>query len=162
MGDSRRFNLFAKLIEKHIRKDARIADVASGKGYLKAELYRLGYKKVTCWDKRRKLARGRAGQKYQYFDYKNAPRDYNAVVAMHPDEATDHVILYAVKHQIPALICPCCIKPSATTFNGNQSEHDWLLHLKRLAYSGNSEVIETSLPISGKNHVLILKPKRRH
>jgi len=159
MGDSRRFNLMASLVEKHIPKSANIADVAAGKGHLKAALYQLGYKKVTCWDRRKRLARGRPGQKYQLFDYHNAPRGYDALVAMHPDEATDHVIFYAGKHRIPAIVCPCCVKPSASILTLEPNKHNWLIHLKKLAHDCKLEVIETLLPMTGDNRVLILKPK---
>ena len=56
MGDSRRFDLMAKLIEKHIPKGFTIGDIASGKGYLQAALRQRGYRNITSWDKRNKNA----------------------------------------------------------------------------------------------------------
>ena len=47
MGDSHRFDLFAKLISTNFpNRDKRIVDVAGGKGYLRAALFQLGYKNV--------------------------------------------------------------------------------------------------------------------
>jgi hypothetical protein len=160
MGDPRRFDLFAKLIAKHIPTSARIADVASGSGALQAALRQKGFRNVVSWDKRKRNAKTRAGYRYGYFNYENAPRDYDAVVAMHPDEATDHVILYAVKHRIPAIVCPCCVKPSACAYWGDHNEHPWVEHLRQLARKGRMEVTETMLPMSGRNRVLIMEPKR--
>jgi len=161
MGDSRRFVLFAKLISKHIPKTARIADVASGKGALQAALRQLGYCNVTSWDKRKRNASPRRNYHYGYFDYKNTPREYDAIVAMHPDEATDHVILYSAKHQIPSIVCPCCAKPSATKYRyiGQNIEWQWLRHLRQIAYQSGLLVTETLLPMAGKNRVLICLPK---
>jgi hypothetical protein len=160
MGDERRFDLFAKLIAKHIPTSYQIADVASGKGNLQAALRQLGYKKVISWDKQRRNASPRSNYHYDYFNYNNAPRDYDAVVAMHPDEATDHAIMYAAKHKVPAIVCPCCVKPSAVVYWGDNNEHRWIAHLKQLAEKNGLEVTETMLKMSGRNRVLICKPKK--
>ena len=157
MGDSRRFDLFAKLTERHVRKDAHIVDVASGKGYLQAALRRLGYTHVTSWDKRKKNGSNRRGYRYGYFDYRTK-ECYDAVLAMHPDEATDHAILYAAKHHVPALICPCCIKPSAQPYWGQHTYGAWVEYLAQTATQANLNVQETKLKMNGRSIVLILKP----
>lgn len=159
MGDARRFDTFAKLIAKNIPVTADIADVAGGKGYLQAALRQRGYKKVTSWDKRKRCATGRAGYRYGWFDHRTAPA-YDAVVAMHPDEGTDEAIVYACKHRVPALVCPCCIKPSAEVYWGDGNYKDWCAHLTRLAVRGGMDVTWTTLPIQGRNDVMILRPAR--
>lgn len=160
MGDSRRFHLFSSLISSHFSdRRLRIADVAAGKGKLKGELYRLGYTRVTAWDRRHKLAKRRPGQVYQLFDYKQAPRDYQLVVGMHPDEATDHIILYAVRHRVPFIVCPCCVKPSAAGYAGAPFFPAWYRHLERIAKEGRMEIETVKLPMEGKNTVMMGRPK---
>jgi hypothetical protein len=161
VGDPRRFSLLADLIQERF-PDTRlpIADVAAGKGHLKAALYLRGYRKVTAWDRRRKLAKARPGQKFQLFDYRNAPRDYRLVLGMHPDEATDQIILYAAKHRVPFVVCPCCTKPSAVPYEGPTSFSAWANHLRALARGGRMVLEEVELPMGGRNLVLVGRPQR--
>jgi hypothetical protein len=159
MGDPARFRLFADVIEREFPdRSAPIADVAGGKGGLKAELYQRGYRCVTCWDVRRRLAKGRPGQRYQRFEVASAPRGYKLVAAMHPDEATDHAILYAAKHRVPCVVCPCCLKPSAVPYNGRQTPDAWNTHLAQLAIARRMRVTMEVLPMAGQNVVLISRP----
>lgn len=157
MGDSRRFDLFSKVIERHLNKEDHIVDIACGKGYLQAALRQLGFKRITSWDKRKRTAKNRMGYRYGYFDYRHKEK-YDAVVAMHPDEGTDHAVLYAGNHQVPAIICPCCIKPHAVAYWGDYNFHSWVSHLKALAVDLGLTIQELMLPMSGKNLVLILRP----
>ncbi len=160
MGDNRRFDLCGKLIEKHIPKDYKIADIASGNGQLQARLWQAGYKNITSWDKRHRNGKNRKGYRYGYFSWQEKER-YDAVIGMHPDETTDHIIKYAVKNKVLAILCPCCIKPSAELFWEAYKSWLWIGHLKRIAWDGGLEVIETILRMNGKSLVLICKPKRR-
>lgn len=146
MGDPRRFHYMADLVARAIPTDAVIADVAAGKGYLRAALYERGYRRVTSWDKVRRCATPRSGYRYGHFNYLSAPL-YEAVVAMHPDGGTDHALLYALERGVPGLICPCCITPSAVAYFGVHRYDDWCAHLDRLA-AGAARW--TSLPISGR------------
>lgn len=158
MGDSRRFDLFAKLTDKHIYRETAIVDVASGKGYLQAALRQRGFSNITSWDKRKKNGKNRKGHRYGWFNWK-CKEEYGAVLAMHPDEATDHAILYAGKHKVPALVCPCCVKSDAVVFWGKHTFKEWVKHLKRLADNNGLSVQEEYLPMVGKNLVLILKSR---
>lgn len=158
MGDSHRFDLFAKMISCNFpKKDARIVDVAGGKGYLKEALRQLGYNNVVTMDKNRKAAKKQSSKnyKYGYFNY-NIAEHFDCVCAMHPDEATDHAVMYAVQHHVPAFICPCCIKPDAVLFNGVYKFNNWVEHLKKLAKG--MEVQELYLRMGGRNLVLKLMP----
>lgn len=114
MGDPKRFDLMARLVvgEFPERAGKAVADVAGGKGYLKAALYRLGWRGVTTIDARHRLAKHRPGQCYGRFNYRDWRR-WSLVLGMHPDEATDHIVLYAVRNLVPFVVCPCCIKPDA-------------------------------------------------
>jgi hypothetical protein len=158
MGDSRRFDLFAKLISKHISKSSIIADVAGGQGYLQLALKDLGYKDITTFDKRKHHV-NKINQVYKYFDYRTE-KGFSAVVAMHPDEGTDHALMYAINNRVPAVICPCCVKPHATILHSSHNFTNWKRHLTSLAEKSNMEVIWTVLkPMTGKREVMIIKPK---
>lgn len=160
MGDPRRFHEFAKIVKEHIPLEYSIADIAGGKGYLQAALRQIGYKDVTSWDKRKRYAASRKGYRYGYFEWENAPK-YNAVVAMHPDEGTDHAILYAAKHKVPAIICPCCITPSASVFSEKYNYTNWKKHLTKIAETKGCEVQWIKLKINGRNDVMVIKPKEK-
>jgi hypothetical protein len=125
---------------------------------LQAALRQRGFEKITSWDKRKRNAKNRRGYHYGYFNWQTE-QEYDAVVAMHPDEATDHAILYAGKNRVPAIVCPCCTKPDATVYWGEHSYGAWLKYLKKLAVENNLEVTETVLPMVGRNVVYILRPR---
>jgi hypothetical protein len=162
MGDVRRFDLFADLIERNFpaHRYPHIADVASGKGLLQAALRQRGYRNIVSWDKRKRNAGGRKSYRYGYFDCRNAPRDYDLVFGMHPDEATDHIVLYATRHRCPFIVCPCCVKPSASKFQAIGFD-GWMKHLISLAESGKMAVTVTALPMHGKNQVIIGRPAKK-
>lgn len=161
MGDKRRFSAFAELIREHIPQQSRLVDVAGGKGYMQAALRALGFDNILTFDKRRRLAKPHRQHMYRYawFSY-NQKEDFDAVIAMHPDQGTDHAILYAVKRDVPFLVCPCCVLPSASCYWGSRSNYaKWLDHLESLAIA--THVIErVTLPIDGRAVVLVGRPIR--
>lgn len=157
MGDPRRFDAFARLIADECSPDWTIADVAGGKGILQTALRERGFTRVTTWDQRRRTGYSRHGHRYGYFTH-TTPARYDALVAMHPDEATDHCVLFAGHHQIPALLCPCCVRPSAVGYWGKASYHLWCAHLEQLAHRARLSVRWTTLPINGRRDVMILRP----
>jgi hypothetical protein len=161
MGDSKRFRLFAEMITQFFpERDASIADVASGKGQLQAILRQSGYRDIVSWDKRHRNAKTRRGYHYGHFDYRSAPRGYELVIGMHPDEGTDHIIQYACKHRTPFIVCPCCVKPSASTFQAIGYD-GWMGHLIGLAEAGRMAVDVISLPMEGRKEVIIGRPLAR-
>lgn len=138
-----------------------IADVASGNGGLHRALRHIGYKRIESWDKRPRNQRCKGIELFGLFDWEKVVRQnkkYDAVIGMHPDQATDHIILYAVARKIPFLVCPCCIKPSATTYKPN-SYHKWVEYLTCIAESGNMRVAQSYLSIRGCNIVLSGVPR---
>lgn len=157
MGDPRRFHAFASLIARHLPNSLQIADVAGGKGILQASLRERGYRHITTWDRRPRTRYTQQGHRYGYFTHTTESR-FDAIVAMHPDSATDHCILFAGHHRIPALICPCCIKPSAELFRGAYKYHGWCAHLEAMATRIGLSVTWDRLPINGRNDVMILSP----
>jgi len=155
MGDSRRFDLFADLSLCSIPLQVHIADVAGGKGGLQAALYLRGFTDVTSWDIRKKYAKDRRGYRFGRFNWRTSEK-YDAVLAMHPDDATDHVILYAATHHIPALVCPCCTRPSAVQYEGNTDYPSWVEHLMWLAWEHGASIRKTFLPMGGASSVLMI------
>lgn len=156
MGDSRRFNLFAQKIKERLNPDFEIADIAGGKGTLRLALADYGFKNVETWDKRHRHLKGK--QRFAYFDYKSAP-EYKAVVAMHPDEGTDHAILYAAKHSVPACVCPCCAKGSAVVYWGANSYKNWVKHLLKLAEENGLKYQHEVMKFNGRNDFFYFTPK---
>ena len=153
IGDSLRFDAFADFISDRLDRRLLIADVASGKGLLREAMRRRGYKTVDSFDKRN----GKSG----LFHWDQAPGKYQAIVGLHADQATDHAVLFALKHRIPFLIVPCCIKPSATTYKP-KSYHKWLEYLTCIGESGNMRVAQSHLSIRGCNIVLSGVPNVHH
>jgi hypothetical protein len=160
MGDSKRFDLFAEYIARNfpVSKYKRVADIAGGQGYLQQALRKLSYD-VTTFDKRHKHVKSNKIQyKFKYFD-SSIKDDYDLLVGMHPDEATDIIIAEAIKRNIPFVVVPCCIKPTVTTFKGQQDYKAWVNHLKFFAMRQGYHVEEYQLKMAGKNILLKGSPK---
>jgi hypothetical protein len=149
MGDPRRFHFFAEYIAARIPRSAHIVDVASGRGILQAALRERRFSHVPSWDRRRRSPYNRHGHRYDWFRH-DTQESYDAVVAMHPDEGTDHAILYAGHHQISAIICPCCVRPSARPFLEPAKYHVWCAHLERMAQAVSLQVRWDRLPMNGR------------
>lgn len=153
MGDPNRFRAFADLIvSTYPDRSLRIADVASGKGLLRAELFQRGYRRVESWDVRKRNATGRPGYVYGLFDYRTAPA-YDLVLGMHPDGGTDQVVKYGCTRRVPFAVCPCCVIPTATEFAGDYD--GWMGHLAKTATEGGLRVSGTDLGIQGRSRVLV-------
>ena len=159
MGDRKRFSHFAELIDRECPdRSVRIADVAGGKGQLQAALRCRGYTDIVSFDKRKKMARPRKIYRYEWFSFNHHQGEFDLVVAMHPDQGTDHSILYAVKNRVPFLVCPCCILPSATSFWDRRKFPAWVEHLEGLA-AKTHQLRREVLPIVGRNLVLVGTPR---
>jgi len=156
MGDKRRFDLTAKSIAKQFPdRNLRIADVAGGKGYLNLALRNLGYHDVTTFDKRKPGKRVRTVEtQYRFFSEEMAV-DYDLIVGLHPDEATDVIVVSACRHDKKFYVVPCCVKPTARTYWGAHKYGLWMDHLKGLASEFNRAVYELRLRYNGKNIALV-------
>jgi hypothetical protein len=160
MGDARRFDVFAEEISRRWPdRSLRIADVAGGKGGLHAGLYCRGYHKVWTFDTRHRKAHRRY-YRHQLFTMDTRIREgCDLVVAMHPDEATDIAMAWAMKHRIPFAVVPCCIKPTAWTYWEAKTYLPWMAHLVRRAESGGYRVTEKPLQMKGRNLMLVGEPE---
>lgn len=160
MGDSRRFDLFAKLISKQFpNKNIRIADVAGGKGYLSLALKEQGYKNVEIFEpKKRKEQVKKVKRTYRMFK-EDLAKGFDLIVGMHPDEATDVIINAAGKNSIPFAVCPCCVRPTVSSYWGQHSYGAWMKHLEKFAKELGFNVTKLMLKMNGKNIVLVGKKK---
>jgi hypothetical protein len=160
MGDPRRFDLFARFVANLVhpseRGDLRVADVAAGKGFLSWALREHGFRRITPFEPspRRGGQVRRLGIRVHDFLPEHA-RDFDLVVGMHPDAATDCILAGAATHGALAVVSPCCIRPNAWAYWGNGRSHqEWEEHLvSRSAVEGLH--LETGrLKMTGANRVM--------
>jgi hypothetical protein len=130
--------------------------VAGGKGYLNLALREQGFQKVVTFDKRHKVVQ-KIDYRYAWFDDK-VEEEFDLLVGLHSDEATDHIIVEAGRRRIPFVIVPCCVKPSAIPYRASHGRVEWLTHLTREAQARKFEVTICRLRMNGRNEVLVGKP----
>lgn len=149
MGDPRRHSVFASFIsDRWPDRSLRIVDVAGGNGHLNAELHRRGYHDVVTIDKRQKRWTARPHYRYGLFTTEMAA-EFDLVVAMHPDAATDVALAGAIECDIPYAVVPCCPIPTVWDFEKG-SDWDWIKHLVE-----RSGAIIEQLPMAGANLALV-------
>lgn len=109
--------MFSDLIRIHLPQYVRlpIADIAAGKGHLQAALRQKGFERITSFDRRKSFAGHRSIYRYGLFDWKTSEK-FSLAIGMHPDDATDHIVKYGRENEIPWIVCPCCVRPSAASF----------------------------------------------
>ena len=171
MGDAKRFDLFAEFISQQVtNKQARIADVAAGKGYLSLALRQRGFKNVISFEPNiRNKVKG-LQYKAQYFE---SGKDFDVIVGMHPDQATDVILDEAAKSRAMAIVAPCCALATRWTF-WNMPQHvgrgipihrdtstymRWLKHLATESTKRGLHLNQATLPMNGRNVVLYGKRK---
>lgn len=152
MGDRRRFEEAAKFIQRNYKRGLNILDVAGGSGELSKLLSTLGYH-MTIVDPKLTIAKNDCLKHSittirKLFTMNFDISEYDLVVGLHPDEATEIIIKLCASFQKPFVVVPCCIIPqfSKEKFNFNS----WISHLKQMS----SDISECQLPITGKNIVL--------
>lgn len=160
MGDPRRFDLFARFVASLIhpseRGDMLVADVAAGKGYLSWALREHGFRRITPFEPapRRGGQVRRLGIRVQAFRPEHA-RDFDLVVGMHPDAATDCILSGAALHGKLVVVCPCCVRPNAWSYWGNgQSHAEWEVHLVDRSAADGLELTVGRLKMNGANRVM--------
>ena len=159
MGDTKRFDAYAKYLSKNFPKQCTVADVAGGKGYLQTALRGIGFENVVTFDKR-KGRKDRPKMRYQYRYFGSEVKEnFDLLVGLHPDEATDVIITEAWKRKIAFSIVPCCVMPKTRTYWGAHNYSDWIKHLRTMAEGYGFRVSEAMLPISGRNIIITGRPK---
>jgi len=154
MGDNARHREFAREIVRRYPRATRLADVAGGKGELQACLRRLGRHAVTF--DRRQGRKSRPTMRYVYgFFGPEIAEQFDAVVGMHPDAATDVIIAEAARRRVPFAVVPCCVMPVMSDYGGRRADGDqWFAHLREYARGLGFRVSESRLPITGRNRAL--------
>jgi hypothetical protein len=160
--DRRRFRAFADFIHNTFPGHPRIADVAGGRGDLSYHLHELGLDSTIVdnrparpspWIHRALRKKSRAQGKLTQLARLVAKvedidlHDYDLIVGLHPDEATEHIVLSAVKHGRAFAVVPCCVFPLDGV---KRSRQDWQDYLASLAPGTKT----ATLPINGANVVL--------
>lgn len=164
MGDPLRFDVFARfiahLIPPAVRATMRVADIAAGKGALSWALMRQGFRRITPFEPapRRGGQVTRLGIAVRDFTPDDA-KDFDLVVGMHPDEATDCILAGAAAHGALAVVCPCCVRPRAWAYAGalgwrSATHAEWHAHLVAQSAARGLALQQGRLAISGANAVL--------
>lgn len=162
VNDKRRFRAFADFIHKTYPHVHTVADVAGGHGNVSYYLHELGYDATVIYDRDTHLPRRmhralrkqsvkqgrlieipRVVSKVQHVDL----RPFDLIVGLHPDEATEHAVRAAIKHDKDFAIVPCCVFPIDGV---KRSREDWREYLISLS----SDISTARLPIEGANIVV--------
>jgi hypothetical protein len=155
MSDSRRFNVVGRFFARQFPdRSLRIGDVAGGAaGFMRQVLNGLGYMGVITIDPAGLLYSGNRAQVQRCcFDAEIARKlKLDAIVALHPDAATDHAVMCG----LPGVILPCCVLPNLVPVKRRLDEQAWLRHLQRLA--GARCALTTRLDIQGQNIAMVLR-----
>jgi hypothetical protein len=165
MGDNARGPIFAEWLTTQFAPEqyARVADLAGGKGKVSRELVRHGYKPVV-FDCRKASQKGKQYSRRKRNLEKETfkPREFDLIVAMHPDEITWHAIRLASEARTPFVIVPCCIKfPYRKETPEGWHFGMWLNWLKSEGNKMGFEVSQFKLQMHGKNTVLVGRPKSK-
>ncbi len=162
MGDNQRSRVFAAFIHDTFPQAHRIVDVAGGRGHLSFWLHELGKvptiidpcaSQLPSWLRRKlrkqSLYEGRLiqVQRLRMAIEEADLKDFDLLVAMHPDEATEPALRQALDKDMDFAIVPCCVFPMDGI---KRSRQEWPRYLASLAPG-----IETgTLPIDGASTVL--------
>jgi len=157
MGDGRRFTEYAAYIHRNFPRARLVADVAGGAGRLNVALSRLGHDVTTHDPAAPATARIRVVRALFTVD---TPGDFDLIVGLHPDAATDVIVVVACARRVPFVVVPCCVLPTATRFDGPRNARAWMAHLERTAVRGGMRVERGRLRITGQADVLTGRPAR--
>lgn len=165
MGDSRRFEVFARFLRSTFPTATTVADVAGGHGELAFWLAELGLRPTIIAPRpatfprwihrtlRKRAVRGGPGCQPASIERLRARvedvdlRGFDLVAALHPDAATEPAIRTAVAQGVDFAAVPCCVFP----LDGiRRSREAWVDYLASLA----DGVRMSALPIEGANIVL--------
>lgn len=161
-SERRRFHVFAQFIHETFPDAKNVADVAGGVGILSYYLYELGHRptiidcrltRLTNYYRRRLRKRSlREGRDIQIRRLIKPVQEadlqeFDLVLALHPDQATEPAVRAAIKHGKSFAVVPCCVFPIDGV---KRSREEWLKHLSSLA----PDVATATLPMDGANVVL--------
>lgn len=161
MGDKNRFKIFSELIAGRFDRQNKIADIAGGKGYLQIELRKNGFQDVATYDLQLNTKRREVIEYHCYLFEEKMAANYDVLVGLHPDKATDLIISSAAKNKKSFAVIPCCVMANIIPFvRGKKIPHKskfelWDEHLIQYAQKLNFKVEVQKLPFSGRNTAII-------
>lgn len=165
MGDRTRAEVFASFIWKTFPEAVSIADVAGGHGDLSYWLAISGRDptiidprtaRLPKWIQRDLRKRRLRGERTNLIRRVLASvedvdlRDFDLVVALHPDQATEPTILGCLEGGVDFAVVPCCVFPVDQT---RYTQEGWVDYLVTLAPGTQ----RARLPIRGANLVVFSK-----
>ena len=162
MGDKNRANVFAAWISRQFPHCKTVLDVAGGNAELSLWLTLLDYR-VTIIDKKARFGKHplcfrkcRRKVKLLRRDIKGYWNpEIDLIVGMHPDSATEEIVVLADIYCKCFAVVPCCVMPVKKR---TMTETQWIGYLALLPH--NLDTRTTTLGISGKNTVVFGYPKR--
>ena len=146
MGDGNRASIFAKFMSRNFQP-CRVADIAGGRGGLSKELKKHHFISVVidpCRGQEKNTVK--IFQKVENVSLKN----FDLLVGMHPDEATEYIIKEGLRLGKAFAVVPCC---SHAKDGLKKSFTQWIKYLKSLE-PFKDEIRITVLKMGGKNLVL--------
>lgn len=169
--------VFARWIEKEFGSSlGAVLDVAGGKGELSQALLSL-CTSATVIDPEARLSSNLTGVAFvnSKFEYPSGDVDsYDAVFALHPDEATEAAVCSAAAAGLPFAVVPCCVFPSlfayrrqfwhcdpsrrTKTVRTHETFVEYLV--ERAKALGASDTRTSRLGFQGKNIVVYSKGER--
>lgn len=180
-----RARILAEFIAKtfgaeNLQKDRGVMDIGGGKGALSFELihgYNIPCTVVDPYQRRRKISRHhaqllrRAGK--MPFEHMAVPfhantfdcellQTFQALVGLHPDEATEEIVNAALAYNISFAVVPCCVFPSLWP-NRRKRDGSPVTTVNDLVtyLAEKDERIQVGfLPFSGRNKVVYMMTKR--
>lgn len=163
MGDKNRFSAFADFLQS-FEKDLRIADIAGGKGFLQKELRKREFRNIRTFDLHLDTSRsGVIDYCFSLFE-PDMGQEFDLLVGLHPDAATDLIIFTAAKYHKPFVIVPCCVKKNKIPYRrgpkikGKTNFDYWNEHLIRTSQNFGFRTEINFLPIEGRNLVISGSP----
>lgn len=160
MGDIHRFQVTASFI-CHNFKPCRVADVAGGSGLLSYFLKENGFepsvidtrKNTSLSPKYKNLIKTKSAIPRIRKSFTNKMvEDFDLIVGLHPDEATESICAAAKQKSI--VVIPCC-----SYWDGieNHGSSNMVETIEKFFTKNGIKYFKTQLPFSGKNVVLVVK-----
>lgn len=92
-------------------------------------------------------------QKQQHPDLRSR---ITLIAGLHPDQATEHIVDCALKHNLSFAIAPCCVFPTTKAGKTTLTFQEWCQHLKQK----HKDIQQTYMNVQGKNLILYYKSTR--
>lgn len=163
MGDNHRFQVLSDFISRNF-KPCKVADVAGGTGVLSYHLALKGFHPSVIDPRKSDLPKeyrskyNRSRISIQRFRQEFIPAfstNFDLIVGLHPDQATEPICQAVVRFKKSAVIVPCCYYWSG--IKRNEANRDMASKIEGFFASHGINYWETTLPMNGKNIAIVVK-----